>query len=149
MNEMKQEDVKRALECCANSDCNTCPYYGDMNCVETHTGDVFALLREKDATLEMCAEVIKRQDKELAKKDAEIERLEKANKFHRKTISENVQNELEVTLKEIENAKAEAITEFAERLKANLIKPEYPWDCFYVTDEQIDKIAKEIKGERK
>lgn len=41
-------------------------------------------------------------------------------------------------------AKAEAIKEFAERLKALKIKPEFPWDDFYVTETTIDNLVKEM-----
>lgn len=79
MNKMKPEDVMRALECCKSpklTKCDQCPRKDeDALCMYRLCNDALALLREKDATLEMCAEVIKRQDKELAQKDAEIERL--------------------------------------------------------------------------
>ena len=49
----------------------------------------------------------------------------------------------------IEKAKSEAIKEFAERLKAEKIKPEFPWDDFYVTETAIDNLVKEMTGEQK
>lgn len=36
------------------------------------------------------------------------------------------------------------IKEFAERLKEYKIKPEYPWDDFYVTENMIDSLVNEM-----
>lgn len=59
MNELKQKDVMRALECCASGTggdaCNGCPFNernvcdNDMNALEKAA---LALLREKDAEIE-------------------------------------------------------------------------------------------------
>lgn len=45
---------------------------------------------------------------------------------------------------EIERLKAEAVKEFAERLKKDKIKPEFPWDDFTVTEGMIDELVKEF-----
>lgn len=50
---------------------------------------------------------------------------------------------------DLRTARAEAIKEFAERLKASKIKPEFPWDDFYVTEHEIDNLVKEMtEGEK-
>jgi hypothetical protein len=41
----------------------------------------------------------------------------------------------------------EVIKEFAERLKALKIKPEFPWDDFVVTEGAIDALVKEMTEE--
>ena len=41
----------------------------------------------------------------------------------------------------------EVIREFAERLKALKIKPEFPWDDFVVTEGAIDALVKEMTEE--
>jgi FtsZ-binding cell division protein ZapB len=41
----------------------------------------------------------------------------------------------------------EAIKYFAERLKAQRIKPEFPWDDFVVTEGTIDEVLKEMVGD--
>lgn len=74
MNELKHEDVVRELEAWIYDFKGTATQFCAL-C------DAITLLREKDATLEMCAETIERQDKELAKKDAEIERLKNSITF--------------------------------------------------------------------
>lgn len=43
-----------------------------------------------------------------------------------------------------ENARAEAVKEFAERLKKDKIKPEFPWEDFTVTEGMIDNLVKEF-----
>lgn len=130
-----------------------------------------ALLRDKQASIEMMAECIKRQDKELAKKDAEIEsltkRLEKEAKCQYDLCGQIVDLKSEIvsltaqiehcdacdriglTHSEhivcIKQARAEAIDEFSERLKkfyANLKGKTIGGSVEY----HIDQIAKEMKG---
>ena len=56
MNELKPEDVKRALECCSSGDdCigGKCPYHASCQfCITEISTDALALLREKDAEIE-------------------------------------------------------------------------------------------------
>lgn len=59
---MKAEDVMKALECCfVICYCNTCPYYkiGEHTqvCTRKMAKDALALLREKDAEIEMLREM--------------------------------------------------------------------------------------------
>ena len=46
-------------------------------------------------------------------------------------------------------ARAEGIKDFAKRLKATKIKPEFPWEDFYVTESTIDNLVKEMTEETK
>lgn len=129
MNELKPEDVMKALECCSNPDvdaCSRCPIYPfslnwtQEECMETAIRYALALLREKDA---------------------EIERLHASC------------TELTRKCANLHAARAEAITEFAERLKASL-NDVARWQMHGVEGERfiigkslIDRIAKEMKGE--
>lgn len=133
MNELKPEDVMRALECCIEVDCGSiaiCPrrenYKNEYICSANLKKDALALLREKDA---------------------EIERLKKANQ----NFAE-LENGYIVT--GYKNIRAEAITEFVERLQQctecmgectvdNPLAETYS----VVREEYIDQIAKEMKGE--
>lgn len=54
----------------------------------------------------------------------------------------------EITSLNIRIEQQEAVKEFAERLKALKIKPEFPWDDFYVTETAIDNLVKEMTGEK-
>lgn len=47
----------------------------------------------------------------------------------------------------IKKLKSEAIKEFAERLKEHYVKPEFPWDDFYVDEGVVDNLVKEMTGE--
>lgn len=164
MNELKPEDVMKALECCMLTNeqqecrCEECPLWETsvMVCQELLAYHALALLREKDARLEdlaqQCADIIMECDKrdaerlgELMEKDAEIKGLvdgwskdqdrfeklcaEKDAEIERLTINMNAYG---LTAKNLANdfadyqadvkmdiaaARAEAITEFAERLK--------------------------------
>lgn len=101
MNEPKNEDVMRALECCCvHCNCNGCPYYHgepEEDCHYKMMKAALALLREKDEALEDAYDYIRRleagkksRNEEIAeyqkkieqlqiattKKDAEIEKFE-------------------------------------------------------------------------
>ena len=144
--ELAEVDVMRALELhadCETDNCFECPYEGylsqaDGNCVHHLSTDALALLREKDATLEMCAETIERQDKELAKKDAEIERLRKANQHFAELENGHI-------VTGYKNIRTEAITEFAERLKSEVNGGQFASYKGLEIRNVIDQIAKEMK----
>ena len=94
---MTDNEIIKALEQCGKGKCVGCPCINDSeNCLSTLTTNALTLInRQKE----------------------EIERLKKENEFHRKTITENAQKALEVTLEEIEKAKSEAYREFALKTK--------------------------------
>ena len=89
MNEMKPEDVMRALECCASGTggdaCNGCPFNernvcdNDMNALEKAA---LALLREKDAEIERYKGVIR-----LLEKDVADARSEAITEFEQRLIT--------------------------------------------------------------
>ena len=103
MNELKQEDVMRALECCKSyrdlhACVNVCPYFRaelgcDENCTNRMAQDALALLREKDK---------------------EIERLQgKVDALFRLNVERDIVADEMLT----EEARAEAVREFVERVK--------------------------------
>lgn len=126
MNEMKPEDVMRALECCSNLNCDGCPFDKPTpNCISGLPKAALALLREKDATIadyilqiaemqkqiatqdRILTDFMKRKEIE-ADKDAEIERL---------TIELQAMRGAANSYKmQLETARADAITEFEKRL---------------------------------
>lgn len=82
MNEMKTEDVMRALECWTShkpcdEDCPVLEYEGSQNCLALTMENSIALLREKDADIKMLTEQNLALGEVVLKKDAEIERLQK------------------------------------------------------------------------
>lgn len=146
MSELKPEDVMRALECCTRGrkhkddrPCLECPYnfcniVGGTDerqvsgtCQGWMMKDALALLREKDAEIERLKE----------HQDTVTIVCERA-KEHYHNLYENAKELFKAT------ARAEAITEFAERLKKTLIASGiYP----VIVKNSIEKIAKELKGE--
>ena len=133
MNELKPEDVMRALELhadCEMDNCFECPYEkylskADGNCVHHLSMDALALLREKDAEIERLTE-------ERDKAQAICVQMGKLNQA------------------EIAKARAEAITEFEKKLmekKCHYTETEHTFDFDGVTVEDIEQTAKELKVE--
>lgn len=85
MNEMKPEDVMRAMECCIvendKDDCLGCPYSGKRHrgemCVNHLLEDAIALLRENRSQISVLKKLLDRCETQFAEKDAEIDRLKK------------------------------------------------------------------------
>ena len=139
MNELKPEDVMRALECCASGTggeaCNGCPFNerkvcdNDMNALEKAA---LALLREKDAEIERLNEQI--EIEHLAYKN-----LQELYYGDVKYLSDNIT----ALIDKLETARAEAITEFAKELTSELIKGGiYP----VFVKGAIERTAKKLKG---
>ena len=117
MNELKPEDVMRALDICAKpyalskaSKCVICPYF-EMECHREFIPDVLALLREKDAEIERW------------KTEAENQSILWRDRFH--SVFQSVK----------ETIRADAITEFADKAKKRLP---------VISPSVFDQIAKEM-----
>jgi hypothetical protein len=121
MNELKPEDVMRALECCTfNPKCDECPLGGE-DCINLDQL-ALALLREKDA---------------------EIERLNAENEEQDQAIIRALRSMGEIR----RTARAEAISEFADRLKT--FYKHLPGNTVGgAVEYHIDQIAKEMKEGR-
>lgn len=128
---MTDNEIIKAMQCVIGNDvkCSECTYQKVLP---------FPSCRRKCA--KNALDLINRQK-------AEIEKLKQENDFFRKTITENAQRALEVTVEEIEKAKSEAIKEFAERLKEKCYE-DFQETCEmlspYVTDDDIDDLVKEM-----
>ena len=102
---MKDKDIIKALECCYKYGCKQCPLW-------EYKGDCFKELIEHNAL-----DLINRQK-------AEIERLQAMVNAELDTIhklGDDYERALEEEQERVKKAKAEAIKEFAERLKAEYI----------------------------
>ena len=168
MNEMKPEDVMRALECCVNGSCADCPYdeIGTYSqCITAVMKNALSLLREKDAIIAELTQTIAEKDAEIcvkkklldkceerfAEKDAEIERLEKEVERRAHIIESYALQYGTARDKEYfsDKVRVETINEFGRRLKAHECLPEYPWNEPFVLTRDIDQIAKEMKGDQR
>ena len=145
MNEMKPEDVMRALECCSRnvgSNCPDCPYCSlspwSTECRLVLAKDALALLREKDALIKHLdedrlgwADEAVKVKMQLNEKNAEIDYLKSEIKILRCEDCWNL-------------AQAEAVDKFVERLNETLVASGiYP----AIVKSSIEKIKKEMKGE--
>lgn len=157
MNELKPEDVMRALECCdrgssCRCDCDNCPYYRcDVPCKDKVHTDALALLREKDAEIKELTDDNKWSAKRIIETDklvsllkAEVERLTKERDDARSDCAVAEQNHYECK-KELETTRSEAITEFAGMLKEAV--KHIPWCDYPQVHRCIDEIAEKMKGE--
>lgn len=48
-----------------------------------------------------------------------------------------------------QDIKADTVRMMQERLKEKRVKPEFPWDDFFITETDIDQVAKELLEEAK
>lgn len=97
---------------------------GCKNCINSYKGD-------------MCQnvdDVVRQAIASFNRQKAEIEDLE-------------IKNEHLVCF--LAEARRDAIKEVFAKLRANEIKPEFPWDDFYITDSQLEEIEKEMTEEKR
>lgn len=116
---MTDKEIIKALELCMDEDdrCGECPYEGSPErCVKVHGKDLLDLINRQKA---------------------ENERLETNNLSIQKTLSKMSLG--------VEQARAEAIKDFAERLKE---KASFRHPLKFVLNEEIEKLVKEMIGEQ-
>lgn len=127
---MNDNDIVKALECCANADCLNCPRWSG------------------EWTSGMCADFLPSVLGLINRQQAEIERLEAmidAAEEHFSPLP--FKNKFDEYIKK---NKSEAIKEFAERLKSRTRRmieyDEGGWDCtrYAIDDEGIDNLVKEM-----
>ena len=78
-----------------------------------------------------------------------IEKLQKENEFHRKSVQENAQKALEVTLEEIEKAKKKTATEIFNKIENILDKSLALRKSSPVVYYNADKVDQQIAELRK
>ena len=110
---MEDKDIIKALECCSGiGKCIDCPYTEITECAKQNAKDVIDLINRQKADIERLQKAIQVQEIMLGNQDS----------MRKKSIDK-------------------AITEFAERLKAERFC--HGGDLVYV--DTIDQIAKELK----
>lgn len=121
---MTENDTIKALGCGKSIECKDCPYRDVEMCL--------------DKVCEDALSIINRQKAEISKLKGQVARLKQYDE----------ERDIRLHARLSATAKAEGIKEFAERLKALKIKPEFPWDDFFVTEDAIDNLVKEMTGEK-
>lgn len=156
---MTDAEIIKALEChniCRISKCEECPLFPTNECSAELSGYAIDLVNRKNAKINQLEQNLKEAHIDIKEKQAEIERR-KNNLFckvvideetMRSIINEKVQ-EFELDIKSI---KAEAIKEFAERLKDNINdipRMEYgSGDLYYLIGKDfVDNLVKEMVGD--
>jgi hypothetical protein len=146
MNELKPEDVMRALEWCSELRlCVDCPMRAEG--YFSHSGNAcrhalmkaaLALLREKDAEIERLNKEVDRLSQVVLYHDGQTEDLVKAYQADVKM--------------EIADARAEAITEFSERMEKSLtaqvnVSSNEMLAAFMWCLDLVKNVEKQLKGE--
>ena len=171
MNDMKPEDVMRAPDSgryidadklwnnrpkMPNANAYGTYHDGFFDCMDKFSGLIRKAIDEECVSKGALA-LLRDQSVELNKKDAEIERLEQANKNLVREVKaahiviKNLEGDKEVYRQAFENARSKAITEFAERVKASM-NDVARWkmhgdenEYFIIGKPLIDQIAKEMQ----
>ena len=163
------DEVIKALECCAEKGCTNCPLKSELKCHRKLMKNVHALFNRQKAELDdlkrddlpRCKDALRRAneigmavDKENQELRAEIERLTAerdearqdcavAERNHQLAVAEREANVKGFT-ENLKTAKAEAIKEFAKRLKVKVGSiPQYHFNLLQVEDD-INALVKEM-----
>ena len=134
---LTDNEIKKALECCANANinsCDDCPF--DKRC---------------QAGENLCKPVLDL----LNRRDAEIERLGEDIEAYK----DSIESLLSIVNSNYQNGRIDAIKEFAERLKAEMLKSKYNLtvssysracnDVLNFWIEEIDNLVKEMNEKEK
>ena len=139
---MTDNEIIKALECCSqNNGCESCPYMWMGHCTEQLPEDALGLINRQNAEIDGLKIANEKMYEAGKEQEAEIERLcsvvDKTDAAYFQKVSE------------VDRAKAEAIKEFAERLKGKKER-----QCagmgmvgYIVWVEDIDKTVKEMVGD--
>ena len=151
---MTDNEIKKALECCIDCDCTDCPCNTIEGCKDIDYEATLDLINRQKAELDdlkrddlpRCKDALRRAnemgialEKENQELNAEIEKLEALNKCYYTSLQQIAKSNHEI--------KAEAIKEFAERLKFNVTG--IPWCEYGPVHREIDNLVKEMVGEDK
>lgn len=122
---MTENEIKEALECASYYDCDKCPHHQE-NC-DDRIADQYELSKE-------ALDLINRLQAENERLSLIVKDLGKAGVSVDKLIM-------------LKDAKAEAIKEFAERLKINYSKPLFAVGTYNEFIREVDNLVKEMVGE--
>ena len=129
MNSLTDNEIIKALECCVEKGCDTCPLRpGFMGCYEVVMSAVLSIINRQKAEIERLAKALE----------------ETVRCFHRMESLYNIK------CMELKVAKDNIIQEFSDRLKkrqCHYSETENTFDFDGVTVEDIDDIAEEMTQE--
>ena len=133
---MTDNEIVKALECCANAyDCPDCPFEDDCGSMQKLSTFVVDLINSQKAEIERLNVAVKAKDVKLNTGDYALE----------KSVS--------ALVNAIKTAKSEAIKEFAERLKTKMNDmSRVAFDdktYFLISIEFIDNLLKEMDESNK
>ena len=142
---MTDKEIIKALECCRTATCisNNCPYeemHDIPSCFTELSKDALDLINRQQAENQNLKGHLEQLKLRYDNAQAEIERLESK----KEVLIDNYQNLIDRYIE----AKAEAIKEFAERLKEHL-KGYGGLYCVTTMNAHIDNLVKEMVGEDK
>ena len=154
---MTDNEIIKALECCHKKECSTCPCYDDeIECGEMLIGHTIDLIKRKDEQINGLIAGQETLQIGLAEKNKEVERMQKENNdiwMERNRIYQGyleTQHEVKSYRHAYNNAKAEAIKDFAERMKEKGHIPNEKWNTTKekaVYESDIDNLVKELTGQ--
>ena len=142
------KDIIKALNrCCAFADCRGCPFQVGGDCIRRLCKESLELINRQNAKIKAL-----QMDNEQLQSDIANANM---NLDHAQTEIEGMKHNLEIIKKKKKTAKAEAIKEFAERLKATPLqfrvdrtthyyKPPVSKMVLFVDDSDINDILQEL-----
>lgn len=143
---MNPNEIKKALECCTQptTDCDNCPYTMNDDCFDIVKLDALAYINQLEAENKAFGKIIKKQDDEIS--------VLRKDLLKRQNLEENfskVKKQFDKKmLKHVKFERADAIKEFAQRLKSNFAVIKYISLVLYERIIQIiDNLVKEMVGD--
>ena len=151
---MTDAEIKKALECHASKDlatCEECPLLNIQDCAYKLSENALDLINRQQAKIEAFEAKTVIQKGLVDRQRAEIERLQKelALKGLEYTLLERDRaKDICDFAEELKTIKAEAIKEFAERLKEKLdCDVHTPEGFYFMVSDTINNLVKEMVGE--
>ena len=127
---MTDKEIINALRCCVKVDCDSCPYSLE-DCEQNLANDTINLIIHQKKQIHWLEIELKSMRGAANSYKAEVERMKKGYFW----VEESV----------IKSAKAEAVKEFAERAKTEILCSGYFTHEYYKC--KIDNLVKEMVGE--
>ena len=157
---MEKKQIIKALECCIgdNADCNSCPYWVDVdvNCFDNVKSDALALIKQQDEQIFQLENRLKECENGYAGTlhiescklhDAEerVKELTEDNEAQAETIKNLIET--------IKDVKANTVREIFKEIYSSLdyieeqMEPEEIPECFFSVREDINALKEKFESE--